>query len=693
MRARRRQHGAWLLLVLTLVPLLVAAGWQTARVGDSPRSLDPVTGDVVVVGVPGLTWDLIAERTPHLRDLASAGSGTLVVRGVDRVTCPAQGWMTLGAGQRAGAGLGNNCTAPDVAADGSPVGWQLWRDVAAEQSLSADLGTLAAAVGATGGCVSAYGPLAALAAADGQGQVTSYRPEGLVELARAGSALEDECRLHLVSAPAVLEGDRSDTLAATDQALGLLRAGLPEDTTIVVAGLADTNGRAEMHAVLVDPVPAEGVEGSALLTAPSTRQPGLVQTTDLTATLLALLDVPVPAGVAGDPMTLLADDAAPEHSRDLAQAATWTTTLLPWTGGVLAVLLLPPLLIALVLRRRRATAGRPDGTAYVAAGVGTAAMAVPAASFLAGLLPWWRAGQPFVGLVGATLGGMLLLLAVAWGGPWRRDPRGPVAVLAALTVVVIGVDVVFGGPLGLIAFLGVQPLEAGRFYGMGNVAFGAVSAAALVLAGCLASWLAGRGRQALYAVLVVGLVVTAVDGVPSWGADFGGVPALLVATGVLALPVAGVRLSAVRVGLIGLVAVAVAGALMVLDWLRPAGERSHLGDFVQQVVDGTALQVVTRKLEQSVGILLAYPASWIAVASLVLVVVALARPGSAVGRPLRALWVWPHLRPTAWALLACWVLGWVLNDSGIAVVAMGLTVAVGAGIAVAVRTRTPAVAT
>lgn len=691
MSGHRARTGARVLLVSTLLVLLGAAVLDATR-EDAAQPLPDALSDVVVVGVPGLTWDLIGESTPELWDLAGSGTGTLVVRGADRVTCAAQGWVTLGAGQRAGAGLGNDCAEPDVSADGSPVGWDLWTQAAAQQSLPAQLGTLASAVGDAGGCVAAYGPLAALAAADAEGQVDSYQPGGLVELADDPEPLDPACRVHLVSAPIVLEGDRSDTLPATDAALGVLRDALPQDTTLLVAGLADTTGRAQTHAVLLDQGGSD--LGPALLTSPSTRQPGLVQTTDLTATVLTALGVPVPDAVAGAPVALIPQPGpgpnplpTVTHNRDLSAATTWATWLLPWMGGLLAVLFVPPLAVSLLVRRRRSAAGRPGAPAYLPAVLGTTAMAVPAASFLAGLLPWWRAGQPFAGLAGATLAALALLLLLAWGGPWRRDPRGPAAVMAALTVVVIGADVILGGRLGLISFLGVQPVEAGRFYGMGNVAFGAISAAALVLAGTLASWLTGRGRQGLYAVLLVGLVVTAVDGAPAWGADFGGVPALLVATGVLALPVAGVRMSALRLLLIGSLAVVVAAGVMVLDWLRPAAERSHLGDFVQAVLDGTALRIVTRKLEQSVGILLDYPVSWIAALVLALVVWAVARPGSAPGRPLRPLWRLPHLRSTAWALIACWVLGWVLNDSGIAVVALGLTVALGAGVSVLLRAR------
>jgi hypothetical protein len=264
-------------------------------------------------------------------------------------------------------------------------------------------------------------------------------------------------------------------------------------------------------------------------------------------------------------------------------------------------------------------------------------------------------------------------------------------VVAGTTVVVIGLDVIWGGRLGLTSVLGVQPVVGGRFYGMGNVGFGIISASLLLLAGMLAATLKARGVHRTLVGLVVlalGLAVAVVDGWPSWGADFGGVPPTLVATGLLALAASGVRLTTARVLVLGTIAFAAAVVIMVLDWLRPAEARSHLGAFVQSVIDGDGWPVVTRKLDQSVGILVDYPVSWLAVAALGLVVGGLAVPSSPPGRLVAPLWQVPLLHATGVALVACLVLGWVLNDSGIAIVAIGLGVAIAA--LLAVRLRLPA---
>ena len=93
-----------------------AAG--TARAAQSPPAAHPV----VLVGIPGLRWsDVSAAATPTLWRLAGAGSvGNLVVHATSSLTCPADGWLTLNAGARAGAPRPHSgtCTAlPAVAAD------------------------------------------------------------------------------------------------------------------------------------------------------------------------------------------------------------------------------------------------------------------------------------------------------------------------------------------------------------------------------------------------------------------------------------------------------------------------------------------------------------------------------------------------------------------------------------------------
>ena len=711
--------GAWALVVAVLLSwsLAALAVWAgvapTAGPGPDATPLGPAAdvtaqdGQVVLVGIPGLTWDLVDEQTtPTLTRMArGGGAAALVVRGTQEVTCAADAWLTVGAGQRAATDVAG---CEDEAGDGAQAGgeltsgelvttrgideraWGRWRATADRQALAPQLGTLAALAEEGGTCVVGHGPAAVLGAARPDGTVavtTPADPDGIPPgvgsaVGRAHSA-GTVCRIHLVSGPDVLEGDRSGRLPGADAALARLLQEVPEGTTVLVAGMGQTTGRARAQVLVASPVHVRDGAGASLSSG-STRQRGLVQLTDLTPTLLELagIDVatsPTAEALAGDRVTTTPQVG--EHvaqARDLALAVSTAKWQAPWVLGVLGAILLSLLGLARLLRPAAARRGIP-----LVSAVGTLAMATPVAAVLAGLVPWWRAGQPLPALVGVVLLGSALVTALAWAGPWRRHPLGPAGVVAAVTAVVLGVDVIWSARLGLISVLGLQPVTAGRFYGQGNVGFGIFLGAVLVLMGVVVAWL--RGRPAALAALALGLGASVLDAAPKGGADLGGVPALAVATGLIVLASLGLRWTVRSLLAVALVAGLVAGLALVLDWARGPADRTHLGDFAQAVLDGQAWGVVTRKLDQSLGILVSYPVSWLAVLALLAVAaVVLLRP-----RWSAPLWSFPGMRSLALTSLVALVLAWVLNDSGIAAVGLALTMLIAAAITVLGRRQGP----
>ncbi len=97
------------------------------------------------------------------------------------------------------------------------------------------------------------------------------------------------------------------------------------------------------------------------------------------------------------------------------------------------------------------------------------------------------------------------------------------------------------------------------------------------------------------------LAVALVDAVPTLGADVGGGLALMPSALVLVLLLARVRLGARR-----LVAVLAIGAIPVValalwDYHRPPERRTHMGQFVAQIVDGQAGHVISRKISANLG--------------------------------------------------------------------------------------------
>jgi hypothetical protein len=215
---------------------------------------------------------------------------------------------------------------------------------------------------------------------------------------------------------------------------------------------------------------------------------------------------------------------------------------------------------------------------------------------------------------------------------------------------------------------------------MGNPTFALFATATILLATAVSSWLvaAGRRREAAAAVAVLGGFALVVDAAPFWGADGGGPPALLPGIVYLVLAVLGLRMTWRRVLLIALSVVVVFFAVAGLDWLRAPESRTHLGRFVQAMIDGTAGDIVVRKAQQNVEILLGNaPLTLLVPAALVFVIVILARPTSWGSRALqRSFEQAPTLRAGLVALLVTLTIGFLVNDSGVAIPAVGATLAV-----------------
>ena len=361
---------------------------------------------VVLVGIGGLRWtDVSPTATPVLWRLAEEGSvGTLVVHTIASRTCPADGWLTLNAGARATVphGASGRCPQPRVtlappAAPGSAraPGVPVAADVPSLPFLtrynrqfhySPDWGLLESAAG-NGQCATAIGPGAALALAGPTGQVADYLPSA----SAASRSSFARCPLTVVSLGAVPAASgsaaaavRAAAVRADDQALGRIVADLPTGAiTAVFAPGDDTSPHLRLIAV-DGPGYATG-----LLDTASTRQPGLVQLTDLTPTVLRWRGQPAASGAVGSPLLRADRGSLPAEIRALIGQDTAAQVYRATWGWFFAVFVAAELVvfgvIAVALRGRPQKRRRRRWAAARVAGV--AAGAVPAGTFLASLVP------------------------------------------------------------------------------------------------------------------------------------------------------------------------------------------------------------------------------------------------------------------------------------------------------------------
>ncbi len=309
------------------------------------------------------------------------------------------------------------------------------------------------------------------------------------------------------------------------------------------------------------------------------------------------------------------------------------------------------------------------------------------------------------------------LSAGALLGPWRRRLLGPAGAVATITAGVIALDLVTGARLQISSLAGYSPLVAGRFAGIGNAAYGVFAPAVLLAGAALAgsalagaaqtgaahartaaagaagvgTALAGRSRQVALAITaVLGLVAIVVDGSPAWGSDVGGVLALMPGVAVLVLGCAGRRVSWSRLAAAGAAGVAVVAGFAVADYQRPVPARTHLGRFVDQLLHGGAGAVIRRKAQANAELLLHSVWSPFVPLLVLLAAAIVLRPDRmGAGGLARAYDRAPTLRVGLLAVLVTAVVGFAVNDSGIAVPSLAIVFGVPFVVAVTAHVAGP----
>ncbi|MBL0887300.1 hypothetical protein [Myceligenerans indicum] len=706
---RRRSAAAATMLLVLAVILVVpglagfgAAGGSAPGAGVGERAVPD--GPVVLVGTTGVRWDgltaapflagLLEEGGPDGRAAADAAGLALTTGAAAR--CPVGGWLALSAGGLAesAASPGAECRDPAVVPghgtgqEAAVAGWTGWQALQRDSAYGARLGRLGEALG--GVCSTAVGAGAAVALARADGSVGRYRDDvgpGAfdcpVTVVDAGSALLTRAEAEGPDAA----GLREERLTDVDDRIRRVLENVPRDATVVLADLANQRGRPpELGVGMVLRPAAADAPPPRYLTSSATRTTAVARAADLPATLLAAAGAAGAAGAGGiedTPLVLGGDrpetgpgtiDALADLTdRDLARRAAYAALV---GGGFWVVLAVAGLCWWAGARGRATRRART-----VAAGAALFLGALPVAGFLASLTGWWRFALPGVALGAAVTVVAGLVAGLAALAPARPTWARPGA-LAGVTFAVLTVDGLAATVLNRAAPLGAVPTYGARFYGFGNPTFCVYAVAAVVFAAAVAQWLGSRGRNGLAAVVVagVGLVTVVVDVLPAFGADLGGGPALVPAFAVLGIAAYGGRLRARRV-----VAVTAAGALLVAavgvaDWLRPSAQRSHLGRFVADVVDGGAWSLLARKAAYAARSVLAGPPVWVTVLVLLAVALVVLIPGP--GRRLEPAWAvaareaWPLLRPAVAAIWVIAVIGSLTNDFGLRIGMICLLVAV-----------------
>jgi hypothetical protein len=622
----------WRTRLLVAVLVALAAGCSS---GD-PVGTEPAAR-VVIVSLPGVSWDDVRSGSlPTLRQFAErAAIGNLATRVGRQSATTAAAYLTMGAGTRA--------VVPDDAAGvalepnelyhlepgGDVVGRRLGheasgiaylaigaaRDANESSAFGAEVATLGDELEAAGvhravianadvreGRVDddAYGrsAVAVLMGSDGlvDGGVVARRlleddvdaPFGvLVDRVVALRALDDaltEPRAAVLVEASDLEraaayaqktdpvrrrAMRTAALRAADNLLaGVLERVGDRDSVLVLSPRAP--GGAPDLGVVALRTP-DGERG--LLRSATTRRDGYVQLADVAPTVLTVLGIDPPDDIEGRPFRIA--DAGERglvgRLADAGELAEFRDAIVPVTVTALIVALAA--LCVLALLRRHLPARIAGAVPVVAAGM----LGALPATFISAIVGVDDLAR-YVALLVA--GGAVVAAASVLAD--RRWPGTMPIVSVGTVVALIGVDVLVGAPLQLNTVFGYSVAVAGRFAGVGNLAFALLGAGAVVLAALLAERFGARG---LRAALVVLIAVLLVDGLPVLGADVGGVLSTVPAFTLAAVVLFGRRIDyrtvvvAMAAALVALVGVA------FIDLARPAADQTHLARLAQHMLD------------------------------------------------------------------------------------------------------------
>ncbi|WP_344490957.1 hypothetical protein [Glycomyces endophyticus] len=718
---------------------LAAAAAMLALPQPVHAAAEPEAAGVVIVGVPGLKWSDIDEAdTPNLWDLADEGaSAAMSVRTLGSWTCPEAGWVSLGAGERAGGvaprdaqcSAQSSLPAPADTGDGWTVeGWDAFVEANSAFNYGARLGSLADALAQAalaqeaaaaeaeadgepvpeanpGSCVAAVGDGAALAAADTEGRIAYWAP-GLESLADAMAA----CDVVIVD-PGVVVGDTADNAPDTttdyDQ--------LGEDDTEV--GTEETSGAEDAGEIEPETDPVRTAAARQADAAVAQVREALPE--DWRLIVAGVSDAAAPSSL--HPVLYTGPGIAPGELTSSTTGRDGYVQLTDLTATALAVVGADiPATVAGAPVTVRPDAGHTaaaavakgtDETAAAAAVadvspnfywtlsfVGVAVMfvaahfvagsdrlrrtsrticiafsTVPVAGVAAGIPPWWRADHPKLAFWALIVAGMVVLTAAA-SLPWTRTGARPVLLIAGVCAGLIAVDQISGATWPLHTPMGYTAQAGARFTGLGNYAFSVFAAAVLLLV-CFIPW---RGRARVWGPLALGVCAVVIVGAPMLGRDMGGTLTLVAAGILCCLKLWGRRLSIGSLALAGGIAFTVFAVGGILDYLRPEEDQTHLGRFVGSVLDGSAQLILVRKARAALGTV-DESMAFISFAALIAAVLIWRRRAPIRTDPVAAAVV---------GLTAVAVIGGLVNDSGMAI--PGFTAALGFGLLAAAVGPRPA---
>ncbi len=692
------------------VSLVVAALALIPGIADAQSC-----GRVAVLALPSVTWaDIETFEPPNLLRAIEEGSAASVsVRTNTARTSYASGFATLGGGARLDGG---RTTVGAFIPQGEPgysdnlpiSGMHEMNALAEEAGYGAVPGALAEAldtpVGAVGNSDLGLPP----ASPFGFGRwsmLAATSADGKVDLAATGTPIlmpDDEAPFGVRTDPAAMQeavdtgyaepctvlfidpGDliRADVVAeiaderdddafeealmAADEIAGLILDNFinEEDLLLIVSPTSPRSGSEPHLGVAI--AWGEGFPAGSSLESASTRRTGIVTLPDVAPTIVEFFGEKLPSSMNG--RRWVAVDAAGDRIEagvELDERSVFVDGLRSGisAGFVVAQFLL---YVAAVLLLR---GDPPPGRVRRALRVGALAVAAfPGATFVAGLFPAFELG--IAAFVAVPV--LLAVFGALSAERFARDALDALLWVAGTTVAVIAIDLIFGGWLQMNTVFGYSPIVAGRFDGLGNIAF-AVLGASTIITGTLLVHRRPNSRGMLAAVIALFVAVVIIDGAPHLGGDVGGVLTLVPALAITFLLLTDRRPRPWQIAVVVLGALAALAVFVGIDVSRPESQQTHLARTFQDIKeDGLdpLFEVIGRKARANLRVFTSTIWTYFVPPALATLAYLLFRPR---GRWRKLREDYPRVRAGLIGGLLLAGLGFALNDSGIVIPAMTLS--------------------
>lgn len=710
-------------VVAPVLLLLLSLPISPAHAQDPDATSSGECRRAVVFTLPGVTWEMVSEiAPPNLIELTQGSSvASMSVRTIASRTSPGSGFLTIGAGTRADAGV-----IPGGVASGSTQGEGLLvEDVEAagldeilEVAETADYHAIPGALGeamedreliAIGNSDAGrdlpaprgLGRWTLLATMDRAGVTDaaavsddlldddpnapySVRTDQAVITGAVLSAFERPCASLVIDQGDLLRadelgrllgeprpGDIEAALLAADEILGVVMGELdPEKDLLLVVSPTSPSWDPAVH-LGVAIASGPGFETGTTLNSASTRETGFVALTDVAPTILEFMGIERPSSMLGRPFV-----AEPrsgdliEWTVEMDRESTFAHSIQADVATTFVIFQIVIYLVALLLLRRRERAGvRTTGvlmTLLEAAGL--AIVAFPLATYLATPISAHKLGLTWFALVLVLIDAAL----VAATSFLLKGPLERLLAITAATVTVMIVDLVWLDMLQLNAVFGNSPIIAGRFSGLGNIAFSILGATSLITGALLVHRWPGR-RSVLVLVALLFVVTVIADGAPQLGSDVGGILALVPALALTWMLLAGQRPTLKMLAIAGIGAIAALGLFLAVDLARPAASRTHLARLYEDIRARGAevfFDTVARKIKTNLRVFRSTIWTYLVPPALAVIAWLLLRPR---GRWAELAVTFPRLRAGLIGGLLLAVLGFSVNDSGIVVPAMVLS--------------------